>query len=149
MIRVRVEGFAELAQNLRALPGPSMRKALREALYSAAEPMRKRMGQLAPRGDAEPHLADNIVVSNAKGQDLQEAAVVVGPSKNVFYGSFQEFGTSRHGAQPFMRPAFESERDKVLDILKDATWRELAAKGINRPTRGGGSFRSGPGGSAA
>lgn len=58
----------------------------------------------------------------------------------VPYAGYQEFGTSRHRAQPFMRPALYESRT----IL-----RSEVAKAVKRPTRGASSGvtpgRSGPG----
>ncbi len=38
---------------------------------------------------------------------------------NVEYASFQEFGTSKMAAQPFLFPALEANRDKIKDTLKE------------------------------
>jgi HK97 gp10 family phage protein len=35
-----------------------------------------------------------------------------------FYGLFQEFGTSKQPAQPFMRPAFEATKDQALAAMQ-------------------------------
>lgn len=53
----------------------------------------------------------------------------------VIHNSFQEFGTSRHGAQPFARPAFDTEAPKALGIMGRVFWTILASKGISRATR--------------
>lgn len=133
-MRWHFEGGKELAANLETLSKALSRKIQREALMEAAEPMRSRMSELAPRSNTSSavHLADDIVIAPARGQDQQEVAVAVGPSPQTFYGSFQEFGTARHEAQPFARPAFDEEVDEALDILAAALWRELAARGISR-----------------
>jgi HK97 gp10 family phage protein len=39
--------------------------------------------------------------------------------KLVNYSNFVEFGTSRMGAQPFMRPAWEEVKPTILDMLKN------------------------------
>jgi HK97 gp10 family phage protein len=133
-MRLRFEGGKELAANLEKLSKALSRKIQRDALTEAAEPLRARMGELAPRSDKTSgvHLADDIVISSARGQDSDEVAVAVGPSPTTFYGGLQEFGTAHHGAQPFARPAFDSEVDEALEILAAALWRELAARGIAR-----------------
>lgn len=141
MVGLRIEGGQELARNLNALPARVSRRIMNEALRDAAEPMRARMAALAPREPGAPDLADNIVVSVAQriGSteggawrprfDDKEAAVAVGPAKNYFYGLMQEFGTVRHGAQPFARPAFSSEASKALSILTAALWTAIAGRG--------------------
>lgn len=141
MVGFRIEGGQELARNLNALPARVSRRIMLEALRDAAEPMRARMAALAPREPGAPDLAENIVVSVAQrigstegGQwrprfDDKEAAVAVGPAKGFFYGLMQEYGTVRHGAQPFARPAFSSEAPKALKILTDALWTAIAGRG--------------------
>jgi HK97 gp10 family phage protein len=46
----------------------------------------------------------------------------------------QEFGTSRHGPQPYMRPAFDAEAMPTLDRLKDELWTEVT-KAVARAER--------------
>lgn len=130
---VKFEGGEELAKTLNALPMELTRRVVLDALVLAAEPMRRSAGQKAPREPGAPDLADNIGISVSdrigsteggswRGRDDQEHAVAVGPTKGFFYGLFQEYGTVRHGAQPFMRPAFDSEADGALNILADELW---------------------------
>lgn len=143
MMQMRIEGGMELVAAIRQLPSRVGKRMLTEALKDAAEPMRERMGELAPRAPGAPDLADNIVISTttrvantvdgfSERTDDQVAAVAVGPAKGFFYGFFQEFGTIWHGAQPFARPAFDSESPQVLVVLARALWAALAGKGISR-----------------
>lgn len=140
---VRFEGGKELAAALAGLPERVSRKVVTEVLIDVAEPMRRRMAQLAPRGPDAPHLADNMVVTPVKRRrdefgDLDSTVTVaVGPSRGYIHGILQEFGTVRHGAQPFARPAFDSEAEKALAQIGKRLWVELAGKGINRPTQTG------------
>ena len=102
-----------------------------------AEQELKRMAQMAPREPGAPDLADNIVISTGrvikpKGSDSHAAAVNIGPEKRFFYGFFQEFGTVHHGAQPFVRPAFDGGVTKALSDMARALWTALAARGISR-----------------
>jgi HK97 gp10 family phage protein len=132
-ISFKVDGFKELAANLRALPMAVQREKILDALEVAAEPMRSRMSQLAPREPGAPDLADNIGISVAnrigdvgggrwQARHDEEHAVAVGPTKNFFYGIFQEYGTVHHAAQPFMRPAFDSTAQTSLSILSQRLW---------------------------
>lgn len=135
---VRVEGGREVAQALNGLATRLSRKVQREALYEVAEPMRAAMARHAPHDPGAPDLNKSMTISNATKKDgLDEGAVGVrvGPSKWAFWGLFQEHGTTRHGAQPFMRPAFDTEGPKILQRLVPILWRELAARGVHRPTQ--------------
>lgn len=137
MVKMKFEGGAELAKTLEGLSARVSKRMLRESLEEAGEPMRKRMSQMAPREPGAPDLADNIVISTArvkqpKGSEAQAAAVAVGPERRFFYGFFQEFGTVHHGAQPFVRPAFDGGVSKVISDMARALWTALAARGISR-----------------
>lgn len=131
-IRVKFEGGAELAKTLNSLPAIYSRKVVLEALTEGAEPIRDTAARLAPLGETE-NLSEHMTISTAirigstaggrwRPVDANEFAVAVGPSKHEFYGLFQEYGTVHHGAQPFLRPAFDQERGKALTIIGDALW---------------------------
>jgi len=141
---LRVSGAAQLAATLRELPESVRRRTLLKVLRVAAEPMRARAAQLAPRstrrlsgtGGDDEHLADHIGISVATrigsvagGQwqavDEFQAAVAVGPTRGFFYGLFQEYGTTHHGARPFMRPAFDGQGDTSLDLIRRGLWAEI------------------------
>lgn len=156
MIAVRLEGGQALAENLRSLSKRVRRNVLIEALTDAAEPMRRRMATLAPREPGAPDMADHIAVQpltaaqlRAAGEAADEfkAGVAVGPEKPFYYGFYQEFGTVRHGAQPFARPAFDSEGGGALGKLAASLWTELAARGFSRSSTVDAPVSGGPGGS--
>ncbi len=48
---------------------------------------------------------------------------------NVIYSKFLEFGTANHAPYPWLFPAVESNRDKIINILKKS-----GAKGISIET---------------
>ena len=143
MISVRFEGGRELAETLLSLPKALSYRVLIEGLKDAAEPMRSAMARNAPQEPGAPDLKENIGISVAsrigsteggrwEAREEGQAAVAVGPTKHFFYGLFQEYGTSRHGAQAFARPAFDSEAPKALAIMQRVYWTILASKGISR-----------------
>lgn len=135
----RFEGGQQLADALGQLSTRVSAKVKREALKESAEPMRVRMSELAPLDPTTPlDLKDEMVISNARGQDAADTAIVVGPSRRVPYGYLQEFGTVHHGAQPFARPAFDLTNRQALTILRTALWAALTKRGFG-VRRGGGS----------
>lgn len=132
IVKVAFEGGEELARTLNSLPALYTRHVILEALKEGAEPIRATAAQLAPLGETE-NLSDNMTISvtNRLGstaggrwqnRDESNHAVAVGPSKDEFYGLFQEYGTVHHGAQPFLRPAFDREGQTALNIIGDALW---------------------------
>lgn len=54
---------------------------------------------------------------NATGEK-SFAEVFVGPAKGGAHGIFNEFGTVHMSPQPFVRPAWDSEQDTALEIIK-------------------------------
>lgn len=134
-VSLKIQGGMDLARHLKALPEALSRKVQVEALKDGAEPMREMATDLAPRGAGPgPHLADNIVVGAPTQASLErrgrfdETVVEVGPSRkpnDVFYGFFQEFGTRHHAAQPFMRPAFDSQAGHSLTRILSSFWRVI------------------------
>lgn len=147
MVSLKFEGGRELAAALGQLSGRVSKRIQREALVMAADPMRKAMAQKAPHEPGKPDLRDTMTISNARGQDSNEVAIAVGPSKAGFYGSFQEFGTARHGAQPFARPAFDETANAALQVIADDLWTSLAGRGISRSVTSDDPIIGGPGGS--
>ena len=102
--------------------------------------MVKTAGSMAPRRAPKPDIGDIVVQRFSQradefGDKSSTAAIKWGPAKGLPHGFFQEYGTVHHGAHPFMRPAFEQHRDKVLTIISATLWRELAGRGISRQTQ--------------
>jgi HK97 gp10 family phage protein len=119
---LKLTGMEDLAKRLRALPEAVTKQVLREALKKAAEPMRAKMAVLAPVGPEAPHLASSMRISPGKAEETTGVAVLVGPSRDFFYGRFLEYGTKHMSARPFMRPAFDSEAQTALDTLGRELW---------------------------
>jgi len=145
VITVTFTGGVELAATLEKLPQRVSTRIQREALMDAAEPMRKRMAQLAPFEPGKPDLRDAMTISAARGTDVRETAVAVGPSKAGFYGSFLELGTKFLQARPFVRPAFDENVQRSLALIGAAMWTALAARGIGRSATSSGPVQSGGG----
>ena len=55
----------------------------------------------------------------------KKAAATGNSGGDTWYWRFQEFGTSRHAAQPFMRPAFFNNKDAVEAEFKRSFNEEL------------------------
>lgn len=136
-----ISGGREMATVLRTLPQRFTRAVMMETLTAAAEPIRLRMGQLAPRAPGAPDIADHIGISPARKTDEQEYRVAVGPTRGFYYGYFLEFGTVHMGAQAFARPAFDEMAPASLRRLALDFWAVLAGRGL-----GGGRGESSGGG---
>lgn len=134
MISLRVDGGEKLARELRALSTRVNRQVQRDALMAGGEVIRAAAAAMAPRAPGAPDLADNIVISQARPDD-GSVGIAIGPARRFFYAGFQEFGTSRHRAQPFLRPAYDGESPRTLKIITAALWSAIIR-------RGGGGGRS-------
>ena len=138
MITVRVEGGDKLARALRDLPTRVDRSVQRDALKAGGELIRARAAALAPRAPGAPDIADHITMSGTRPAD-GSVGLAVGPAKGFYYGRFLEFGTSRQGAQPFLRPALDGEGAQAIQRIIAELWAALIR-------RGSGSGRSSGGG---
>ncbi len=128
---MRFEGGAQLAKNLSQLSERLSKELLRKALRDGGEIMRVQASRNAPYEPGKPDLRDNIGMSTARPDDAVPAAIAVGPTKAGFYGLFQEFGTAHHSAQPFLRPAFDSEQGRALAAISRSLWISLIGKGFS------------------
>jgi hypothetical protein len=132
VISFTLTGQEKLATNLRAMPLELRRPRVLEVLEVAGEPMRHRMGILAPRGPDSPHLADSMKIqalTKIDGVKLNEhqVAVAIGPSKDFFYGLFWEFGWARHPSpHPFARPSFDECAQPALVEIGRGLWGIIA-----------------------
>lgn len=148
MFSMKIEGGAEFAKAVRELSPSRERGLLDKMLVKAVEPMRQRMEELAPHEPGKPDLKDSILAKAISDKEIgdpdgyferaredTEAVVAVGPNRRSFYGLFQEFGTAKHGAQPFMRPAFDEKSAQALTILQQDIWQWLR-KHSGRTTSG-------------
>lgn len=49
---------------------------------------------------------------------------------NIEYAPFQEFGTSKMGAQPYLQPAIEANRSRILALFQAAVHEAAVAAGV-------------------
>ena len=128
---MKVEGLKAVQTALRQLPDATAKNVMRRVLREAGKPIAETARQLAPFEDGD--LRDSIAVSTKLsksqrkkhrkgGKDDVEVFVGAGPHPQAH---LQEFGTSNHPAQPFLRPAWDKHKRAVLDGIKEAMWTEI------------------------
>lgn len=155
-MQIKVEGLAELAKALKALPPEIAGKnggPLRKAIGRAAVVIRDDARRRAPVDTG--NLRDNIIaVRKRKSPQGTEGYFVevrrkrrkyantranrrkgrVGKTYEnlgeAYYGMFVELGTAKMPAQPFLRPAFESKKAEAVE-----TFRVELAKGIEQAAK--------------
>lgn len=124
----QLTGFKELALALRELPERVAKNALRSAVNAGATVIKKQVKLSAPKDTGL--LQKNIFqkqIREASGPYQQTFAVGVrqGKARNKdgskkelpYYWRFKEFGTSKMPASPFVRPAFESQKEAAVDAI--------------------------------
>ena len=136
---VRVEGLSELDAALGALAAEYGNAAgkgvLRRVADKALQPMAEAARQMAPDDPATTgsDLKASIVVGGKltkrqaalarKDQNKSTVTRYMGTADPA--GVPQEFGTVNHGPQPFMRPAWDAEKDGALKIVADELGPEI------------------------
>jgi len=133
-------GGAEIAANLALLQVKTRKKIMRRAAVAGAQVVKKRAAEIAKakgvidtgatirniagkvnKATSEDYLQINIGVRHGQIRDEKRRAKKQGRAvKDVddpWYWRFTEFGTSKQAARPFMRPAFEESRERVLEVV--------------------------------
>lgn len=151
-----IAGLDNIARRLGQMKGALSQQIMEDALRKGAKVFQKAAVDKAPVS-ASPHLLKSyasvrfknftprqygvwITPGNLKknirvkldreGRTKDSVRVVVYITKNAWYGTFQEFGTSRHGKQPFMTPAFESQKGAATDAVLQHLRAVLQSEGI-------------------
>ncbi|MFA5866916.1 MAG: HK97-gp10 family putative phage morphogenesis protein [Actinomycetota bacterium] len=103
--------LAQLADIAKAVQGDDLEEAAQAGADVVEAGAKGRVQERTRR------LKDSIHTEvSKKTETLVE--VDVAPDKKEFYGQFVEFGTSKMGAKPFMRPAIDENEDKVAEAVK-------------------------------
>jgi HK97 gp10 family phage protein len=133
-VTARIEGLDELVRNLGELPKATRRNVLRRVLLRRAEPIANQAAQIAPESSGK--LAFSIAASTQltrrqrRGAKVNEVEVYIGPAGGtgaLNYASFVEFGTIDTPAQPYMRSAWESGKERVLIQIGQDLGQEIEA----------------------
>ena len=125
-----IRGLEGLKRKFRDLDRRAQGAALRRALLAASKPLGADARARAPRGRTGA-LAKGIIARRKRGRSAGRGIMAfgVGPSAEVFYGVFQELGTIHHVAQPFLRPAFDAQRDAAVQGFAGVMRREVLRVG--------------------
>jgi HK97 gp10 family phage protein len=152
-ITVNIQGLDELEEALKTLPEKAARNIMRSSLKEAAGLWREEMVKTVRRGwhvwtavtigkksaairERFEHVKEFGVVSRLIGMktsispDGLAGTCSVGPVKKAFWALFMEFGTGHEAPIPFVRPAFESRKDAVVQKFADSCREKLRDAGI-------------------
>ena len=124
-INVDMVGFKELEDALFNL-GKKAAGVERKALETAAVPIQKSAVAKAPVRTGKGRDSIKIgKVRTLKGGKIISIGIHGEDHKTGLHMYYQEFGTSRHVAQPFLRPAYEENKSSSKDIIADELKRTL------------------------
>lgn len=143
-VRVKVEGFEDLHKSLAELSRAAGNSVLRRSGVKAMEPMRALAQSLAPDDmkSPDPDLESSIVISAGANLARQgrralgevekgnRVNISMGPDAKLPRSPTQgkkssgytralvaEFGSRQQAPQPYMRPAFDRDKDALLTRL--------------------------------
>jgi HK97 gp10 family phage protein len=129
-MKVRVSGFRELEASLSELPKATGKNVLRRVLKAAGEPIRSAAEENAPvlTGQLEASIVTATRLTRrqarlAKRANKSTVEMHVGTKNQAAVP--QEFGTIAQAAQPFMRPAWDGNKDQALEIIKSDLGSEI------------------------
>jgi len=137
--RVKLEGVAELKAALEALGPEVATKVGAGADRKAAVLLQNHLIEQAPVGPGrhpEGHLRDNIRVRKQKARQPYTIRYIVNTGK-AFWGAFQERGTAKMAARPWMGPTFDAAVPNLISEQVDGlkTGIERTAKRLARLRR--------------
>lgn len=141
---VHVEGLKELQDRMQELGNRVARKVLRRAVVAGGKLIRDEAKNIAPEyhgavseGHPPPGTLKraisfgrsnrdsgpgkevvNVFVRQAKNGSVGSKKVKAYGKFDAYYWRFVEFGTSKMEANPFMRPAFDSNKENAVEIIK-------------------------------
>lgn len=131
-ISAKVEWLVGSAEALGEVGTKATQKnVLTRTLKKAAKPIDDQASSLAPvdTGKLQISVITGTVLTRSqrssayKNGTLGVAEVHVGTE--LSRGMFQEFGTYKMGAQPFMRPAWDANKQRAEEIIATELWVEI------------------------
>ncbi len=134
---IGLSGDRKLGRILKKLKTPAaMNRVLRRPTSAALTPIAKAAKQNAPvgRGYLKKSLGKKVKayrggVWGGVGPRVGEKFTYIDENgkKHVpaNYAHFPEYGTARMPAQPYLRPALDSQRPNALRILRTGAWKNI------------------------
>jgi len=123
---VRVEGLREIDAALGELGKATGRNVMRRVAKARLEPMAEDMRSRVPEDTGA--LKNSIIVSTKRPRKHKKVSGVeayVGPGRHP-YAHMQEFGTLNNNPKPYVRPAWDAGKGKLLEGIKEDFWTEIS-----------------------
>ena len=133
-MKLTFEGGKELAKELEELPRRLQNKTIRKALRQAGNVLLKKARTNAPVKSGALRRGIKLKVDMRGTPAAIINVKIPGKGKKSgggpYYGAFQELGTSKMPAHPYLRPAFDSTNKQALD-----TFVEVLDTGVEEETK--------------
>nr|MDH3099429.1 HK97 gp10 family phage protein [Bacillus velezensis] len=119
MADMSFDGIDDLTQYFEKIGG-DVEKVEPVALKAGGEIIAERRRAHVNRSDKkQPHMQDNITVSNVRESKDGVKFVAVGPNKKVAYrGRFLEWGTSKMPPHPFIEKGGEEGEGPAVELME-------------------------------
>ena len=133
-MNIKIEGAKELENKLKGFEPKIGRKVIRQALRKAAKVILIAAKANVPvvTGDLKKSLKVRALKKKRHRYGVMVAISAGWFKGKTFYGAFVEFGTSRMPAKPFMRPAYDSEKDKAGMVLRSELKKGIEQVGASK-----------------
>jgi len=141
-VTVKVEGLRELGERMKGLSEAMNNRIARAATAAGAAVIRDSAKQKVavdtgnlkkniivkrlPKGES-PLTSEHIVTVRQGKLTKKQKAAGLG---DAFYGRFIEYGTAKMPARPFIRPAFDENKEKAVQAIKDRISKRLDKAGV-------------------
>lgn len=139
-VTVKVEGLEKALKQIEALPDKLKKKTLLPAIRKGARLIVTAARQNAPRGNRRFRYSGGIKIAHKPGNLARSIGIIttratrksanpsliVGPragkkggKNDGYYGGWVELGNKHSAPRPYMRRAYESEKDKVQRLISE------------------------------
>lgn len=109
---IKVEGVRQLQQALTDATGRIDKETIK-ALRQAAVRVRAKQKQLAPTDEGDLKKSITYRIRGTRWRRIAE----IGPKLGEMYPVYQEYGTARMRANPYVAPSLDGELDRLADDL--------------------------------
>lgn len=132
-MKVKFEGGKAIEAAFRELGASASKRLGVRALKKVSKPIRDKAKRLAPKDEMDLEKSIEIgtrTVRSVSRPDKDEARVYVGIDESQdrrlhIYASVIEFGNSSHPAQPYFRPAWNTEGYAAIERIKPIIWDDI------------------------
>ena len=112
-----IEGLKELSELLTELTPRAAKRYLGRCAEKAAQPLLDAMAETVPMGVGILEESFTTKKTFTNEGDSTNLELEIGPTRQAYWGSFQEFGTSTEPGQHWMQHAWEASQQECLSVF--------------------------------